>query len=81
VKVENKVTCILRLGNGNSFLGLQYLEAKEIMQKNSICHFKFLLKAQFLMVKNCMVTTKEDKVIVGCRPILRRKVILGANLF
>jgi hypothetical protein len=29
---DKKVTCILRLGKGNSFLGLQYLEAKEIMQ-------------------------------------------------
>ena len=32
VKVMKKVTSILRLGKKNSFLGLQYLEAKEIMQ-------------------------------------------------
>jgi hypothetical protein len=32
VKVVKKVTCILRLGKGNSFIGLQYMEAKEIMQ-------------------------------------------------
>jgi len=32
VKVANKVICILRLGKGNSFLSLQYLEVKEIMQ-------------------------------------------------
>ena len=32
VKATKKVTCILRLGKGNSFLGLQDLEAKKIMQ-------------------------------------------------
>jgi hypothetical protein len=33
VKVMKKVTSILRLGKKNSFLGLQNLEAKEIVQK------------------------------------------------
>jgi cell division protein FtsI/penicillin-binding protein 2 len=32
VKTTKKFTCTLRLGKGNSFLSLQYLEAKEIMQ-------------------------------------------------
>jgi hypothetical protein len=32
VKETKKVACILRLGKGNSFLSLQYLEAKEIMK-------------------------------------------------
>jgi hypothetical protein len=32
VKVTKKVTSILRLGNKNSFLGLQNLEAKEIVE-------------------------------------------------
>jgi hypothetical protein len=32
MKATKKVTCILRLGKGNSFLGLQDLEAKKIMQ-------------------------------------------------
>jgi hypothetical protein len=33
VKVMKKVTSILRLGKKNSFIGLQNLEAKEIVQK------------------------------------------------
>jgi hypothetical protein len=33
VKVRKKVTRLLRLGNKNSFIGLQNLEAKEIVQK------------------------------------------------
>jgi hypothetical protein len=33
VKVTKKVTNILRLGKKNSFIGLQNLEAKEIVQK------------------------------------------------
>jgi hypothetical protein len=32
VKATRKVTSILRLGKKNSFLGLQYLEAKEMVQ-------------------------------------------------
>jgi hypothetical protein len=32
VKVVKEITCILRLGKGNTFLSLQHLEAKEIMQ-------------------------------------------------
>jgi hypothetical protein len=34
VKATKKVTSILRLGNQNSFIGWQNLEAKEIMQKS-----------------------------------------------
>jgi hypothetical protein len=45
-----KVRSILRLGNKNSFLGLENMEAKEIVQKSYICHFKFLLKDCFHMV-------------------------------
>jgi hypothetical protein len=33
VKATKKVTIILRLGKKNSFIGLQNLEAKEIVQK------------------------------------------------
>jgi hypothetical protein len=33
VKAMKKVTSILRLGKKNSFIGLQNLEAKEIVQK------------------------------------------------
>jgi hypothetical protein len=33
VKATKKVTSILRLGKKNSFIGLQNLEAKEIVQK------------------------------------------------
>jgi hypothetical protein len=34
VKAMKKVTSILRLGKKNSFIGLQNLEAKEIVQKS-----------------------------------------------
>jgi hypothetical protein len=50
VKATNKVTSILKLGKKNSFIGLQNLEAKEIVQKSQVCHFKFLLKSSFHMV-------------------------------
>jgi hypothetical protein len=40
------------LGNKNVFLGLEYLEAKEIMQITKVFHFKFLLKLDFTWVKS-----------------------------
>lgn len=45
----------------NSFLGLQNLEAKEIVKNAEV--FKFLLKASFHMVYIFWVTTSKDKVI------------------
>jgi hypothetical protein len=50
VKGMKKVTSILRLGKKNSCLGLQNLEAKEIVKITLVSHFKFLLKAGFHMV-------------------------------
>jgi hypothetical protein len=50
VEATKKVTSILRLGQKNSFIGLQNLEAKEIVQKAQVCHFKFLLTVGFHMV-------------------------------
>jgi hypothetical protein len=50
MKATKKVTSILRLGKKNSFIGLQNLEMKEIVQKAHVGHFKFLLKAGFHMV-------------------------------
>jgi hypothetical protein len=53
VKVVKKVTCILRLGKGNSFLGLQYLEAKEIMQISpKFVISNFFLRLDFTWVKS-----------------------------
>jgi hypothetical protein len=34
VETTKKVTCILRMGKKNSFIGLQNLEAKEIVKKS-----------------------------------------------
>jgi hypothetical protein len=50
VEVTKKVRSILRLGKKNLFIGLQNLEAKEIVKKVKVCHLKFLLKASFHMV-------------------------------
>ena len=50
VKAMKNFISILRLGKKNSFIGLKNLEAKEIVQKASVCHFKFLLKDGFHMV-------------------------------
>jgi len=45
VKATEKITCILRVGEGNNFLSLQDLEAKKIMQVLKASHFKLLLEA------------------------------------
>lgn len=47
VKMVKTIESILGLGMVNSFVGLQGLESKKIMQMCKVCHLKFLRKVRF----------------------------------